>query len=78
MGLGRNCLHPADLNGTVYGHTGNTVGYTQFAVACPDGTRSATMSITLQRTNECKDQPAAVYQGLLAAQQAAICLALNG
>jgi D-alanyl-D-alanine carboxypeptidase len=64
--------------GTVYGHTGNTVGYTQLAVASPDGTRSATMSITLQRTDESKDQAAAVYQGLQAAQQAAICLALNG
>ncbi|MEP6560282.1 MAG: serine hydrolase domain-containing protein, partial [Nakamurella sp.] len=28
--------------GVVYGHTGNTPGYTQFAVASPDGTRSAT------------------------------------
>ena len=35
--------------GTVYGHTGNTPGYTQFMVASPDGTRSATMAMTLAR-----------------------------
>jgi D-alanyl-D-alanine carboxypeptidase len=32
----------------VYGHTGNIFGYTQFAVASPDGQRSATMSISSQ------------------------------
>jgi D-alanyl-D-alanine carboxypeptidase len=30
--------------GTVYGHTGNFVGYTQFAAASSDGRRSATVS----------------------------------
>lgn len=35
--------------GTVYGHTGNTPGYTQFMVASPDGTRSATTAMTLAR-----------------------------
>ena len=38
--------------GTVYGHSGNISGYTQFAVASPDGRRSATVSITLQRTQK--------------------------
>ena len=37
--------------GTVYGHSGNTFGYTQLAVSSPDGTRSMTVSISLQRTH---------------------------
>jgi D-alanyl-D-alanine carboxypeptidase len=34
--------------GTMYGHTGNTLGYTQFAAATLDGRRSVTVSITRQ------------------------------
>ncbi|AYG78808.1 D-alanyl-D-alanine carboxypeptidase [Streptomyces hundungensis] len=40
--------------GVVYGHTGNTAGYTQLGVGTPDGRRSLTLSITTQvsqRTN---------------------------
>ena len=36
--------------GTVYGHTGNTPGYTQFAAATRDGSRSAVVSINSQIT----------------------------
>ncbi len=36
--------------GTVYGHTGNTPGYTQFIAASADGTRSTTVSINAQIT----------------------------
>lgn len=36
--------------GTVYGHTGNTPGYTQFISATADGTRSAVVSINGQIT----------------------------
>ncbi len=36
--------------GTVYGHTGNTPGYTQFVAATGDGTRSVTVSINAQIT----------------------------
>src|SRR5262249_19022338 len=36
--------------GTVWGHTGNTLGYTQFAAASPDGRRSATLAVTSQVT----------------------------
>jgi D-alanyl-D-alanine carboxypeptidase len=36
--------------GTVYGHTGNTVGYTQFAAATPDGRRTVTVSVNSQIT----------------------------
>ena len=38
--------------GTVYGHTGNTAGYTQFIGATPDGSRSATVGITAQITQK--------------------------
>lgn len=36
--------------GTVYGHTGNTPGYTQFVSASADGTRSATVAVNAQIT----------------------------
>jgi D-alanyl-D-alanine carboxypeptidase len=36
--------------GTVYGHTGNTLGYTQFLAATGDGTRSAVVSVNAQMT----------------------------
>ena len=36
--------------GTVYGHTGNTAGYTQFVAATADGSRSVTVSINSQIT----------------------------
>ncbi len=60
--------------GTVYGHSGNTFGYTQFAVASPDGRRSATVSISLQRTQ--KDDPGPkldVYTAQKRVWDAAIC-----
>jgi len=64
--------------GTVYGHTGNTVGYTQFAVASPDGERSATVAINLQRTDGNEGQAAEVFDALHRVEEAAICLALAG
>ena len=36
--------------GTVYGHTGNTSGYTQFAAATKNGSRSAVVSVNSQIT----------------------------
>jgi D-alanyl-D-alanine carboxypeptidase len=36
--------------GTVYGHTGNTPGYTAFVAATSDGARSATVSVNSQIT----------------------------
>ena len=36
--------------GTVYGHTGNTSGYTQFAAATADGSRSVVVSVNAQIT----------------------------
>jgi D-alanyl-D-alanine carboxypeptidase len=38
--------------GTVYGHTGNTLGFTQFIAATKDGKRSTVVSINSQLTPE--------------------------
>lgn len=63
--------------GTVYGHTGNTPGYTQFAVASPDGTRSATMSMSLARNLGGTGQDLEVLHALQRAEATAICAALD-
>jgi D-alanyl-D-alanine carboxypeptidase len=63
--------------GTVYGHSGNTLGYTQYAFATRDGTRSATVSINVQVTQKSKGQQARVFRGLRRVAQAAICHALS-
>jgi D-alanyl-D-alanine carboxypeptidase len=62
--------------GTVLGHTGNTFGFTQFAAATADGTRSATVSISLQRTQNAPGWQLAVFQALRAAEEQAVCAAL--
>jgi D-alanyl-D-alanine carboxypeptidase len=59
--------------GTVYGHTGNIFGYTQFAAATLDGTRSATVSVTAQRTPE---NAPAVFAKVRRAGELAVCAAL--
>ena len=64
--------------GTVYGHTGNTVGYTQFIAASPDGSRSVTVSINLQVNEQSKDQAAFVFHALQRAELAAVCVAMDG
>jgi D-alanyl-D-alanine carboxypeptidase len=62
--------------GTVLGHTGNTFGFTQFAAATPDGTRSTTVSISLQRTQNSPGWQLAVFRALRAAEEHAVCAAL--
>jgi hypothetical protein len=52
-GPGRNSVGLAIFRyqtrcGTVYGHTGNTAGYTQFIAASSNGARSAVVSISAQ------------------------------
>lgn len=59
--------------GTVFGHTGNIFGYTQFAAAAPDGTRSATASVTAQLTPETAP---AVFVKVRRAGELAVCAAL--
>ncbi len=62
--------------GTVYGHTGNTLGYTQFMAASRDGRRSVTLSINVQRTQKSTGQDAVVFAALRAAEEDAVCAAL--
>jgi D-alanyl-D-alanine carboxypeptidase len=59
--------------GTVYGHTGNTLGYTQFIAATDDGSRSATVGINAQITLE---NDKARYRQLRRIFELAVCAAL--
>ena len=62
--------------GTVWGHTGNTPGYTQFMAASPDGKRSVTVSINAQITPSVGDPQA--FGALRRAEGRAVCAALAG
>lgn len=63
--------------GTVWGHTGNTLGYTQFMAASSDGSRSATVSVNSQFTPpNVGDQEA--FKALRRAEERAVCAALAG
>lgn len=59
--------------GTVFGHTGNTSGYTQFAAATADGSRSVVVSVNAQITP--RDAPAA-FAELRSVETLAVCAAL--
>jgi D-alanyl-D-alanine carboxypeptidase len=60
--------------GTVWGHTGNTPGYTQFMASSPNGRRSATVSINAQITPSVGDPDA--FKALRRAEGRAVCAAL--
>jgi D-alanyl-D-alanine carboxypeptidase len=62
--------------GTVWGHTGNFFGYTQFMAASPTGSRSATVSINSQLTPTVGDPDA--FKALRRAEGLAVCAALAG
>jgi D-alanyl-D-alanine carboxypeptidase len=62
--------------GTVWGHTGNTLGYTQFMAASPNGRRSATVSINSQLAPPVGDPDA--FKALRRAEGLAVCAALAG
>jgi D-alanyl-D-alanine carboxypeptidase len=62
--------------GTVWGHTGNTAGYTQFAAATADGRRSVTVSINAQHTLTTGSP--VVFEALRRAEVKAVCAALAG
>ncbi len=61
--------------GTVYGHTGNTAGYTQFAAATRDGARSVTVSINAQITPKSAPAP---FEALRKIYGLAVCSATAG
>lgn len=62
--------------GTVYGHTGNIFGYTQFGAATLDGSRSVTVSINEQLNQTYTGQRLVVFKALRAAEETAVCAAL--
>ncbi len=62
--------------GTVWGHTGNTAGYTQFMASSPNGRRSVTVSINAQITPTVGDPDA--FKALRRAESLAVCAALTG
>ena len=59
--------------GTVWGHTGNTLGYTQFAAATANGRRSVTVSINGQNTQNVGSP--GVFSALRRAEELAVCAA---
>jgi D-alanyl-D-alanine carboxypeptidase len=61
--------------GTVYGHTGNTPGYTQFIASSRDGKRSTVVSINSQLT---PDRNAKRFAELRRIYGLAVCAALKG
>jgi len=62
--------------GTVYGHTGNIAGYTQFVSATADGERSATVSINAQLAPEPEHNPVR-FAELRQLYELAVCAALD-
>jgi D-alanyl-D-alanine carboxypeptidase len=62
--------------GTVWGHTGNTLGYTQFMAASSNGRRSVTVSINSQLAPPVGDPDA--FKALRRAEGLAVCAALAG
>lgn len=63
--------------GTVYGHTGNTPGYTQFMAATLDGKRSATISVSGQITDRSTGPQLAAFRRLRQIEEDAVCAALS-
>ncbi len=60
--------------GTVYGHTGNTAGYTAFIASTEDGTRSAAVSVSAQVTPDRKPK---VFRSLRNIFELSVCAALS-
>jgi D-alanyl-D-alanine carboxypeptidase len=61
--------------GTVYGHTGNLPGYTQFAAASANGSRSVTVSVNAQISPLSDPQQ---FRELRHVYDLAVCAALTG
>ncbi len=62
--------------GTVWGHTGNTLGYTQFMAASPDGSRSVVVSVNEQLTPIPREGAPGAFEALRRAEELAVCAAL--
>ena len=63
--------------GTVYGHTGNIPGYTQFLAATLDGTRSVTFSISEQLNEAMTGRLLRAFNALRKTEETAVCVALR-
>jgi D-alanyl-D-alanine carboxypeptidase len=63
--------------GTVYGHTGNIFGYTQFLAATLDGKRSVTFSISEQLNEGMNGRLLAAFKALRRTEETAVCVALS-
>ena len=63
--------------GAVYGHTGNTLGYTQFMAATPDGERSVTVSVSEQISDKSTGAQLAAFHRLRAIEGDAVCAVLR-
>jgi D-alanyl-D-alanine carboxypeptidase len=82
IGPGFNAAGPAVYRyqtrcGTVYGHTGNVLGYTQFALSTRDGSRSATVSVNMQVSHGSGGAKRLVFEQLSRVVQAAVCTAMR-
>lgn len=62
--------------GTLYGHTGNTAGYTQFMAATADGRRSVVLSVNAQLNKTSTGRAAAAFAALQRAKELAACSVL--
>jgi D-alanyl-D-alanine carboxypeptidase len=62
--------------GTVYGHTGNIFGYTQFMAATLDGERSVTVSVTEQLNQNATGTHLAAFKALRRIEEDAVCAAV--
>ena len=63
--------------GTVYGHTGNTFGYTQFTASTLDGRRSVVVSVNAQLNDASPPPLLAAFRFLRKLEEDAVCSALR-
>jgi D-alanyl-D-alanine carboxypeptidase len=63
--------------GTVYGHTGNIPGYTQFMAATLDGARSVTVSANEQLNQHQSGEQLAAFERLREIEEDAVCAAVG-
>jgi D-alanyl-D-alanine carboxypeptidase len=63
--------------GTIYGHTGNTFGYTQFMASTLDGRRSVVVSINAQINDQSPQPMLAAFHRLRGIEEDAVCVALR-
>jgi D-alanyl-D-alanine carboxypeptidase len=63
--------------GTIYGHTGNTAGYTQFIASTLDGRRSVVVSVNGQINDKSRQPMLGAWRRLRQIEADAVCVALR-